>query len=80
MISRLKSWSLTILAVLLVMVGAYAAGGRAARKAADQQREYEEARRAAAGAKGVQDARREISKMSSSDVRDELRRDWVRRE
>lgn len=80
MITRLKSWSLTVLAVLLVMVGAYAAGGRAARKAANQQREYEEARRAAAGAKGVQNAKFEIGKMSSDDIRDNLRRDWMRRE
>lgn len=78
MITRLKSYALTALAVLLVMVGAYAAGGRAARQAAERKREYEEALRAAAGAKGIQDARLQVGKMSSDAVRDELRRNWVR--
>lgn len=45
--SRIQSWLLMAGAILLVLVGAYAAGGRAARKTADldQQRRNVEARR-----------------------------------
>lgn len=45
--SRIQSWLLMAGAVLLVLVGAYAAGGRMARKTAEleQQRRNAEARR-----------------------------------
>lgn len=45
--SRIQSWLLMAGAILLVLVGAYAAGGRAARKTAEleQQRRNAEARR-----------------------------------
>lgn len=45
--SRIQSWLLMAGAILLVLVGAYTAGGRAARKTAEleQQRRNAEARR-----------------------------------
>lgn len=45
--SRIQSWLLVAGAILLVLVGAYAAGGRAARKTTEleQQRRNAEARR-----------------------------------
>jgi len=77
-VDKLKSWALTILAVLLVLVGAYAMGGRAARKGAQAKRNYDEALRGAAGAKGVHDAEVEVRRMPAGSAADQLRRDWMR--
>jgi hypothetical protein len=77
-LGKLQAWALTILAVLAVLVGAYVKGGRAAKAAADKQRELDDARRAAAGAKGVHDAAIETNRLRDGDAADQLRRDWMR--
>lgn len=76
--TRLHAWALTALAVLLVLVGAYAMGGRASKKAADRKREYDDALRAAAGAKGVHDANVTVRSMPDGAAADKLRDDWMR--
>jgi len=79
-LDRLKSWALTAMAVLLVVLGAYVMGGRASRKAAESKKELDDARRAAAGAKGAHDAASEINEMPDGGAADTLRREWVRDE
>lgn len=78
-LDKLKSWALTALAVLLVLVGAYAMGGRASKKSAEKKRNYDEALRSAAGAKGVHDAELETRRLPAGGAADELGRDWMRR-
>ena len=77
-LTRLQAWALTALAVLLIIVGAYALGGRTARKAADRKKEYNDALRAAAGAKGVQDATLTVRSLADGGAADKLRDDWMR--
>lgn len=77
-LTRLQAWALTALAVLLVIFGAYAIGGRVSRKAADQKKKYNDALRAAAGAKGVQDATLTVRSLDDGGAADELRDKWVR--
>jgi hypothetical protein len=77
-LTRLQAWALTALAVLLVLFGAYALGGRAAKKSADQKKKYDDALRAAAGAKGVHDAEAEVRAMPTGGAADKLRSDWMR--
>lgn len=70
---RLQGWLLMLGAVLLVLAGAYVAGGRAARKSA----ELDQARRQAA-AKGKADAvAQKIDALDDPAVRDRAGR-WVR--
>lgn len=76
--ARLQAWALTALAVLLVILGAYSLGGRAARKSADQKRKYDDALRAAAGSKGVHDAQTEVGQLHTGAAADRLRDDWMR--
>lgn len=75
---KLKSWALTAWAVLLVLVGAYAWGSRAAKKAAEKKANYNEALRAAAGAKEVHNAELDTRKLPDGGAADQLRRDWMR--
>jgi len=77
-VTWLQSKALMILAVLAVLVGAYAMGGRASRRSAQKQHDYDEALRTAAGAKGVHDAETEVRAMPTGGAADELRNDWVR--
>jgi hypothetical protein len=77
-VEKLKSWALTFLAVLAVLVGAYAIGGRKARRAAEAKHNYDEALRAGAGAKGVHDVEVEVRKLPTGGAADQLRRDWMR--
>ncbi len=76
--TRLQAWALTALAVLLILVGAYAMGGRAAKKSSDQKKKYDDALRAAAGAKGVHDAEITVRDLPTGGAADSLRRDWMR--
>jgi hypothetical protein len=78
-LTRLQGWALTAFAVLLVLLGAYAYGGRKARRATELKYDYEEAARAAAGAKGRYDAELETRELPEGGAADELRRDWMRR-
>lgn len=78
MIARLQALALTVLAVLLVLTGAYLAAGRSARRAADLQHEADEARRSAAGAKESNRVEIEIEAMPDGDAAHELRNDWLR--
>lgn len=78
MMAKANAWALTGLAVLMLLLGAYTAGYRMASSAAEKRRKYEESARAAAGAKGVYDATAGLAKMVDSDMRAELRRDWLR--
>lgn len=70
---RLQCWLVMAGAVLLVLVGAYAAGGRAARRSAELDR--------AAGAAKVRrkadEIDREVSALDDDAVRDRAH-DWVR--
>lgn len=77
-LDKMKSWALTALAVLLVLVGAYAMGGRASKKSAEKKRNYDEALRSAAGSKGVHDAEMETRRLPTGGAADELSRDWMR--
>lgn len=77
-IEKLKGWALTALAVLSVLLGAYVMGGRASRKAADTKHKYDDALRAAAGAKGSHDAAIETDRLPDGGAGGVLRRDWVR--
>lgn len=77
-LTKLQGYALTALAVIAVLFGAYAWGGRRAKQAAETKRKYEEAQRAAAGAKGVHDAQAEVNSLPTGGARDELRRDWMR--
>lgn len=77
-IEKLKGWALMALAVLLVLVGAYAMGSRASRKSAETKRKYDDALRNAAGAKGVHDATLETKKLPDGGAADVLRSDWLR--
>lgn len=70
---RVQGWLMMAGAVLLVLVGAYAAGGRAARRSAELDR-------AAADAKirrKADDVDREVSALDDDAVRDRAH-DWVR--
>lgn len=66
--ARLKSWGLVALSVLAVLVGAYAAGGRAARRSTklDQERTLRKAQ------EKINAVDTEISKMDDDAVRREL--------
>lgn len=71
--ARVQGWLLMAGAVLLVLVGAYAAGGRAARKSAELDRLRNDQK-----AREVKDAvGREVDAMDDDNVRDSARR-WVR--
>lgn len=71
--ARVQGWLVMAGAVLLVLVGAYAAGGRAARRSAqlDQVRADEKIRRKA------NEIDREVSALGDDAVRDRAH-DWVR--
>lgn len=61
--ARIQGWLLTAGAVLAVLVGAYAVGGRAARRSADlrqAQREAQQARAAQQAQEGARRTRNEI--------------------
>lgn len=70
--SRLQAWALTALAVLAVLVGAYAMGGRAARKAA----KLEEQRRQDRARQRMEEVDREIDDLDRAALRERARR-WV---
>lgn len=70
--SRLQGWALTALAVLAVLVGAYAMGGRAARKAA----KLEEQRRQDRARQRMEEVDREIDDLDRAALRERARR-WV---
>lgn len=73
LLTRLQGWILTAGAVLAVLAGAYAMGGRAARKAAelDEQRRQDRAR------ERMQEVDREIDDMDRDALRERAAR-WVR--
>lgn len=77
-IEKLKGYALMVLAVLLVLLGAYAMGGRASKKSAEKKEKYRDALREAAGAKGVHDAEIETRKLPTGGAADQLRADWMR--
>lgn len=72
MFSRLQAWALTALAVLAVLAGAYAMGGRAARRSA----ELEEERRQARARRRMEEVDREIDDLDRAALRERARR-WV---
>lgn len=73
MLGRLQSILLTALAVLAVLAGAYAMGGRAARRSA----ELEEQRRRDDARRRMEDIDREIDDMDRAALRERALR-WVR--
>lgn len=70
--SRIKGWAAMAGAVIAVLFGAYAAGGRAARRSA----EIDRARQREKSLKKVQNVDSEISKMGASDLRRHAER-WM---
>lgn len=78
MIARLKITVLTFFAVLCVLVGAYQAGARRARRAAELERGREDALRAVAIAKEVHRVQAEIDRLPGDAAMEQLRLDWVR--
>lgn len=74
MITRLQAALLTALAVLLVLAGAYAAGGRAARRAVvakTQKRQIE-------AAEDRHDVEEDVGRMPDDVVAERLRTDWTK--
>ncbi|MFT0547512.1 hypothetical protein ACMHYO_14415 [Allopusillimonas ginsengisoli] len=69
-IAKLQSWALTALAVLAVLVGAYAMGGRAARRSVeiDRVRRDEKSREAA------KNVARKVDQMDDDSLADEFDR------
>ncbi|WP_368648953.1 hypothetical protein ABRY95_12290 [Castellaniella ginsengisoli] len=70
---RLHGWLIMLGAATLVLVGAYAAGGRAARQSA----ELDQRRRDAAAKEKAREAAAEIDRLDDDAVRDRAER-WVR--
>jgi len=71
--AKAQGWLLTLGAALLVLAGAYAAGGRAARKSA----ELDQRRRDAAAREKADDVAQEIDALDDAAIRDRAQR-WVR--
>ena len=72
--ARAQGWLLMLSAALLVLAGAYVAGGRAARKSA----ELDQARRQAAAKRKADAVAQKIDALDDPAVRDRAER-WVRR-
>lgn len=77
-LARVQKWGFSLLAIILVLVGAYAAGGRASKRAVEIKLAEEDAARMRAATKGTRDAKQEVSNLPSGGAADELRRDWMR--
>lgn len=73
MITRLQSWAATALAVLAVLVGAYAAGGRAARQSIRSKRDADEIKLR----RRMYELDQKVSAMDISAIDSDLDR-WVR--
>lgn len=71
--ARVQGWLLMAGAVLLVLVGAYAAGGRAARRAAQAKHSIAQSEQR----RKVNEADTKVAQMDDDDVRRRLN-DWVR--
>ena len=71
--ARLQGWLLMLGAAALVLAGAYAAGGRAARQSA----ELDQRRRDVAAKEKAREAAAEIDRLDDDAVRDRAER-WVR--
>lgn len=71
--TRAQGWLLMAGAVLLVLVGAYAAGGRAARRSAELDRAMDDAKIR----RKADEIDREVSALDDDAVRDRAS-DWVR--
>lgn len=78
MIATLKRYAVAALAILLVLVGAYGAGGRASRRSLELKQAEDEAKRLQAANKGMRDAKNHVSNLPAGGAADELRRDWMR--
>lgn len=77
--STLQRIALTTASTLLVLLGAYYAGGRAARRAAELKRLEEATNRARTGLDALRHVEEAIRLRSDDSVYDELRSDWMRR-
>ncbi len=92
LLPRLQSWALTALAVVAVLVGAYAYGGYRARKSQELKDENERLRKDLAVERGNvaardiavesmnarRDAEVEISHMAPGEAQRQLREEWAR--
>ena len=78
MIARLQILGLSVLAVVLVLLGAYGLGSSRARRAAELKYALEAAQRAAAAAKEVRDVAMEVERLPDGSAADRLKRDWLR--
>lgn len=79
MMARLQAIGLTVLAVLLVLVGAYGAGSARARRSAELKQSLDEARRRATISEEVRDVALEVDRLPDGSASDQLKRDWLRR-
>lgn len=71
---RVQGWALMALAVVAVLVGAYAAGGRSARRSAQVDQLKKQAEADIKGMHDAREARNEIDSLSDDTVRDRARR------
>lgn len=73
-LTKLQSGALTALAVLLILFGAYTAGGRAARRSAAYDKASEEAKTF----RRVRDVENQTAVMGDGAITSELAANWVR--
>lgn len=79
LISTLKCLALTAASTILVLFGAYYAGGRAARRAAEMKRLEEATNRARTSLDAIRHVEEAMRLRNDDGVYDELRSDWMRR-
>lgn len=77
--SIIRATALTCLSIVLVLCGAYYAGGVAARRAAELKRSQEAAKRAESTLEVVNRATQTTRSQNDESVVDELSSDWMRR-
>lgn len=78
LLEKFKSTLFLLGAVILVLFGAYAAGGRAARRAAESDRTAAELRGVKQARRTRQDVEKDIQQRPAGDALDRLRDDWSR--
>ena len=78
LVSKLKIALITLAAVLFVLVGAYAMGGRAARQAIEEKARQEDRKRLQSTVDVKNETFNEVRRKGASAVHRELHGNWVR--
>ncbi|MDE9494536.1 hypothetical protein KKJ09_13305 [Xenorhabdus bovienii] len=79
MISKIKSATCTVLAVISVLFSAYNMGGRSARKSVEIKRRQEDNRRLQTTLDVKNEVQDEVQQKESGVAANELRNDWMRK-